>query len=305
MRRLLLLCLCVSAAGSAAAGPGVIEIDHPEAFSRVVAVSDAHGMADPLKALLRAGGVIDARDHWAGGSTLLIVVGDSIDKGPDSVAVVDLWRSLQPEAAAAGGRLVHLLGNHEAEFLADPQDKKAKAFRQELKAKGIPIEDFTDPGRPRAAFLRAEPVAARVGKWLFAHAGLLPAGRWADFTAKAASLGGYDDDLLLADDSILEAKAWWADAAQRADLESRLSSGGLYGVVFGHQPKALGVEGACARSTDGRLIKIDNGMPPEAGAYPGSLLVFPHPADLATAAPPQALTIPAAGGTRPLAVEAP
>jgi hypothetical protein len=51
-------------------------------------------------------------------------------------------------------------------------------------------------------------------------------------------------------------------------------------VVFGHQPKAMKIADESGISRDGRLIKIDNGMAPDAGSNDGSILVFPNPKEL-------------------------
>jgi len=287
-----------------AANPGVVEIADPSAYSQVLAISDVHGMRPALDALLTGAGVIGADGRWAAGNTLLIVVGDSIDKGPQSLEVLDAWMALAPQAAAAGGRVVHLLGNHEAEFLSAPNDaRKAAELYAELQAKGVPVSDLTDPAKPYGKFLLSEPLAARVGRWLFCHAGLYPGPDWASFkTAASAALGAgnYGDDLLQADDSILEAKDWWKDPAARAALESRLSNGGMYGLVQGHQPKAYGFPNQIGALDGRRLVKIDGGMAPEAGAHAGAILRFSNPAQMNAAAPADLSIIGADGGASPV-----
>jgi len=284
--------------------PGVVEVNFPGDYRQVVAVSDVHGMYKPLLALLRNGRIIDKANNWSAGKTLLIVDGDSVNKGPDSVETLELWMSLSEQAPREGGRVIHLLGNHEAEFLSDPKENnKVSEFRDELRAKGHKVKEFTHAGYPYADFLLGMPVAARVGKWLFCHSGLLPDASWGSFTAQAANAvqaGDYASQFLIGDHSILEAKDWWSKPQGRADLERRLSAAGLFGVVFGHQDKALGAEGRNAISADGRLIKIDNGMAPEGGSHPGSLLIFTRPVELSSAAPVSVQTIPAAGVPKPL-----
>lgn len=282
-------------APSSVSAPGVL-LESPDKYSKVFAMSDAHGMFSNLVPLLQTGGIVDSGNHWAAGKALLIVIGDSIDKGPDSVDVIDLWIQLAREAEASGGKVVHLLGNHEAEFLSDSShDKKAKEFLKELASKKISPSEFSDPSKPRGQFMLSMQLAAVVGKWLFCHAGFLPAGQIADLSKKASDLISqkqYGDDLFIGTDSILEAKAWWATGSDtRQQLEGRLSDNSLNGVVFGHQPSALNVKGADAISDDGRLIKIDNGMAPEAGAHPGSLLVFTQPQELGQAAAPHVVTL--------------
>jgi len=217
--------------------------------------------------------------------------------------VIDRWMSLSDQAQAAGGLVVHTLGNHEAEFLAAPNNGKAKELLAELQQRQIPLTDLTDPSRPRGAFLHQEPVAARVGQWLFAHAGLYPNLSWSDFKTQAQSVlsqGAYGDPFLADGNSILEAKDWWKDAAARQQLEARLTSNGMFGLVQGHQPKAYNMPNTIGAIDSGRLIKIDNGMAPEAGSNPGHLLRFSQPAELTKAAFPHADVIGPDGTVTPL-----
>lgn len=287
-----------------AANPGVVEIADASAYSQVLAVSDVHGMRPALDALLKGAGVVGPDGRWAAGNALLIVIGDSIDKGPQSLEVLDEWMDLAPQAAAAGGRVVHLLGNHEAEFLADPGNaRKAAELYAELQAKGIPASDLTDPSKPYGRFLLSEPLAARVGRWLFCHAGRYPGPTWSAFSFEARSVlsaGSYDDPLLSDDGSILEAKDWWKDPAERSSLEARLSSDGMYGLVQGHQPKAYGFPDRIGALDGGRLVKIDGGMPPQAGAHPGAVLRFPRPAQMNSAARPDMEAVGPDGVGRPI-----
>ena len=271
---------------------GVAEIPDVSGFQQVVALSDAHGMFDNLIHLLAVCKLVTPDGHWLASRTLLIVVGDSIDKGPRSLDILDLWRTLSLEAPHNGSRIVVLLGNHEAEFLADPTNKKAAPLRDELQAKGSDVSSLLDPAGPRGHFLRSMPVAARVGRhWLFCHAGWIPQMPYADFVGRAESVlraADYSSDFLIADDSILEKRAgsdggkWWENAADVQDLKDRLTQAGLYGVVFGHQPAAFGLLGAIGlyETKDARLIKIDSGMAPDAGAHPGHLLQFTAPDEL-------------------------
>lgn len=288
-RAVALAVVLLASSPARAANPGVVEIADPSAYAQVLAISDAHGMRPALDALLKGAGVVGSDGRWAAGNTLLIVVGDSIDKGPQSLEVMDEWMALAPQAAAAGGRVVHLLGNHEAEFLASPNDsRKAAELYAELQSKGVPVTDLTDPAKPYGKFLLSEPLAARVGRWLFCHAGLYPGPNWAAFKSAAAaalSAGRYGDALLQADDSVLEAKDWWKDPAARSALESRLSDDGMYGLVQGHQPKAYGFPNQIGALDGRRLVKIDGGMAPEAGSHAGAILRFTRPAQMKTAAP--------------------
>ena len=81
---------------------------------RIVAIGDLHGDHAAWRAIARAARLIDANGRWAGGKATLVQVGDIVDRGPDSLKIIrDLMR-LEREAAAKGGQVVALIGNHEA-----------------------------------------------------------------------------------------------------------------------------------------------------------------------------------------------
>ena len=89
---------------------GPIETDTD---ARVVAFGDVHGAYNEITTLLREVGVIDANANWTGGDTHLVSLGDLIDRGNGSRQVVELLMKLEGQAAAAGGAVHVVLGNHE------------------------------------------------------------------------------------------------------------------------------------------------------------------------------------------------
>ena len=84
-----------------------------EPSQSLVAIGDVHGDFDDFVAILQHIGLIDKQDHWTGGKTTLVQVGDILDRGPKPRQVMDLLMALESEAGPAGGRVVSLLGNHE------------------------------------------------------------------------------------------------------------------------------------------------------------------------------------------------
>ena len=96
---------------TAAAEPRQVEW---EGVDRVVAFADVHGAYSELTALLQSVGVVDGNLKWTAGKAHVVSLGDLLDRGADSRKVMDLLMRLQDEAAAAGGRLHLVLGNHEA-----------------------------------------------------------------------------------------------------------------------------------------------------------------------------------------------
>jgi hypothetical protein len=86
----------------------------PDAPPRIVAIGDVHGDYDALVAMLQSTRLVDGKLKWSGGNAVLVQVGDFLDRGPKDRMVMDLFMRLEKEAPRKGGRVVVLLGNHEA-----------------------------------------------------------------------------------------------------------------------------------------------------------------------------------------------
>ena len=162
-----------------------------EGVPRVVAVGDIHGMIDRLETILAGLELVDADMNWAGGKGHLVFCGDLIDRGPADRAVLDLVRKLQSQAAATGGRVHVLLGNHEvmnliqdvryvsresyAEFAADETERQRNQGWQQFrssekgsKASSAELEQAFESKYPPGYFSRVEAFrsAGNYGGWL-------------------------------------------------------------------------------------------------------------------------------------------
>ncbi len=84
----------------------------------IYVMGDVHGQLRPLIRILQHAGLLDKNHAWSGGQSTLWFIGDLVDRGPDSIPVIDLVMRLQREAAAVDGQVGCLLGNHELLFLA-------------------------------------------------------------------------------------------------------------------------------------------------------------------------------------------
>lgn len=84
------------------------------AFQKIIAVGDLHGDSSAWQQIARAAGIIDVRGHWAAGNTILVQMGDITDREPDSLTIIRSLQQLQREAPRRGGKVIVLLGNHEA-----------------------------------------------------------------------------------------------------------------------------------------------------------------------------------------------
>src|SRR5260370_16282236 len=87
--------------------------DKAESSESIVAIGDVHGDLDGFVGILERTGLTDPQNHWTGGKTTFVQLGDLLDRGPKPREGMDLMMALEKEAPQAGGRVVGLLGNHE------------------------------------------------------------------------------------------------------------------------------------------------------------------------------------------------
>ena len=229
--------------------------DLQQRYDTLWAVSDVHGEREQLEKLLLAAGLAVRHGggmDWKPGHArqLFLVLGDSVRGGPDSRGVVLLLKKLQDQSAAEGSRGVVLLGNHEVRFLASPFRRGEDEFSR---------------------FIRTMPIAAFVGSWLFAHAGYIDARDKVDdlreyFAQAGDSWSRGEYGFLLRPNSILEYHDWWKSQRRRSKMKDRLETLGLNGLVFGHDPYALGAPGTIAMDADGWFMKLDTGLKESASA---------------------------------------
>ncbi|HEY6056422.1 MAG TPA: metallophosphoesterase [Candidatus Limnocylindrales bacterium] len=99
------------------AAPGVAPIRIPDEFT-VWAASDVHGQLAAVDRLLGRAGLTDGGDRWtAPAATALVIAGDVVDRGPDSLGLVRRLASLRAQAGQVGSLVAILEGNHEAQVL--------------------------------------------------------------------------------------------------------------------------------------------------------------------------------------------
>ena len=90
----------------------------PSPVHRIVAVGDLHGDFAAWRDIARTAQLVDSQGSWVGGDTVLVQTGDVVDRGPDSLKIIQDLMRLQREAPNAKGQVIALVGNHEAMNLA-------------------------------------------------------------------------------------------------------------------------------------------------------------------------------------------
>lgn len=264
------------------------------AVGRVVAVGDLHGDLEATRRALRAAGVIDDKDGWSGGMTVLVQTGDILDRGDGERAILDLLERLMGEAKKAGGAVHVLNGNHEvmnvagdlryvtpggfASFENDPVSSDSS----------VNLDRFAKHEKARArAFLPGGPYARRLANFntvvmvndsLFVHGGALSkhvrygigkinrevqAWMRGDRPSLPAIMQGDD------------APTWNrrfsspdVDARDCRVLETVLHHVGAKRMVVGHTPQKGGITSAC----DERVWRIDIGLASHYGSSPAQVL---------------------------------
>jgi hypothetical protein len=179
---------------------------------RIVAVSDIHGAYDAMVATLQNAEVLDKELDWSGGATHLVIVGDILDRGPDSREAMDLLMQLEQQAEAAGGMVHVLIGNHEAmnlvgdlryvsreefaDFAAEETDEERERWLAEFARRKNEGGDISDEVRREfderfpvgffahrrefeadgkyGAWLLSQPVVVVINGTAFVHGGLSP-----------------------------------------------------------------------------------------------------------------------------------
>src|SRR6185436_7607553 len=80
----------------------------------IVAVGDLHGDYSAWFDIARDARLIDPKGRWVGGNTTLVQLGDVTDRAPDSLKIIRSLQQLAKQAPRSRGKVVVVLGNHEA-----------------------------------------------------------------------------------------------------------------------------------------------------------------------------------------------
>ena len=191
------------------------------------------------------------------------------------------------------------MGNHEAEFLADPTEKKVKDFAQDLRGAGLAPTEVAACRGDVGQFLCSLPFGARVDDWFFSHGGNT-GGRTISQLAADFETGvgkdGFGSQQLVDANSMLEArlgeegpggKSWFEVERPQRNAEQLLSryvaALGVDHLVQGHQHQTdsssktgnSATPARCSSGTDCSFL-IDVGMSEGVGDSHGAILHIRH-----------------------------
>lgn len=154
--------------------PRIAPVARLPAAARIVALSDIHGQYGLLVKLLRAHRVIDNDDRWSLGHATLVVAGDVFDRGPQVTEAFWLLYGLQQQAAAAGGAVHFVLGNHETMVLYDDLRYVNPKYLKSAQLLERSYPALYGADSVIGQWLRTRPVLLQVGDTLFLHGGIAP-----------------------------------------------------------------------------------------------------------------------------------
>ena len=240
------------------AAPHVPPTIIPDEFT-VWAATDLHGPLGAVDRLLAEAGLAVDGTWTAPSQTALVVTGDMVDRGPDSLGLVRRLAALRSQAAAAGSIVALLEGNHEVQVLGGLAGIP-ELFRA-LMAFGGPAT-FASVGMQAVEWTGRDAVsiAARVDElapdlrptlWSFA-----PYARWRDVAlVHGGPVPGQPlDDWGRSAERLWVRDAFFASASSfpGADAWAPYRDAGIGRVVFGHTP----VERPTTYH-DGRALNLD------------------------------------------------
>jgi len=181
---------------------------------RVIAVGEVQCAANTVTSLLRGLGLIDEQNHWSGGDTILVQTGDLMDGGENLRSTLDLFMRIQDEAAASGGRVVVLLGNHEvmnivgelgsvnymtyAQFAdANSESRQRQAFEDHVAWRQRRANELEGPEFIADANLETEWLAAHPLGWVEYVESMRPEGVYGAWLRTLPVANGIDDVLYI------------------------------------------------------------------------------------------------------------
>ena len=235
--------------------------------ARVVAIGDLHADLPTTLSVLQLAGLVDEQGEWSGGETVFVQTGDQTDRGPDSKEVLELLMGLQGQAAAAGGQVIVLLGNHEVMNLGGDLRYVSPAAAQDFGSAQAREQAFSAEGA-LGAWLRQRPMVAQVGDTVFVHGGITPRFAQMGVTGMNALASGVVSGQLpgsqLGDDSPIWYRGYLQQDGACQELERALDSLGLQRMVVGHTTQRTG---RVAVGCGGRVLGIDTGISSHYGGH--------------------------------------
>eukprot|EP00759_Apiculatamorpha_spiralis_P004725 PhF_6_TR12878/c0_g1_i1/m.20252 len=189
----------------------------------IIAIGDLHGDFTNAVRVMKLAGLIGEDLHWIGGDRTLIQMGDMADRGPHTHTLIEYFERLKVEAAAEGGEVITLLGNHEVMNMHGEVTFVAPGEMASFGGKAKFLDAYKPTGPYGSILVTHDCVVIRNGT-VFVHAGLLPqfASRGVDKLnndmREVIKSGRWSDDMVMNDGPV-----WTRELIQRYDTSGDCS----------------------------------------------------------------------------------
>ena len=147
---------------------------------RILVIGDLHGDYEATIKCLYKSGIITKDLRWNGGQTVVVQMGDQIDRGGrgynikdenSDLKIINLFSELHLEAIKFGGGVYSLIGNHELMNVMGNFDYVSPMGIYGFGGKTNRYNLFR-PGGMIAKLLSTRYAILKIGDWIFVHGGI-------------------------------------------------------------------------------------------------------------------------------------
>lgn len=150
---------------------------------RIIAIGDLHGDYKATITALQKSRLIDNKKNWIGKKTVVIQLGDQLDRGgrqtdtndeDSEFRIMNLFNKLHKQAQKVGGAVYSLIGNHELMNVMGDFSYTSKMGIKHFGGKKERYKYFRPGGKIAIKMAKNRNVIMRIGDWIFVHGGITP-----------------------------------------------------------------------------------------------------------------------------------
>ena len=139
---------------------------------KMLVLSDIEGNFSAMRKMLQGNGVMDEQYHWTFGNGHLVLLGDFVDRGTMVTEVLWLIYYLESQAAANGGKVHYILGNHEIMNMTGDLRYLHPRYLAHADTMKVQYLELFGPQAELGRWLSTKNIIESVGRVLFIHSGV-------------------------------------------------------------------------------------------------------------------------------------
>jgi hypothetical protein len=139
---------------------------------RMFVLSDIEGNFSGFKGLLVGNKITDSNLNWIYGNGHMVLIGDMVDRGTEVTQCLWLIYKLEQEAAAQGGKVHYILGNHEVmNFHGNAKYVEGK-YLELIRRRKMLYHELYAPNTELGKWMRSKNLVEQIGDIIFVHGGI-------------------------------------------------------------------------------------------------------------------------------------